>query len=83
MPIIETLISAAVGAIFTGSLFKTRPYCLWIKQTASSWILTNPAGNSARRCKKARAALEAQGWTRDKILILPKGTTPPPPAKEG
>ena len=82
MPVLEAA-GALLAAILTGSLFKAKPYCLWIRRDASSWILTNPAGNSARRCKKARAALEATGWTRDKILILPKGTTPPPPAKEG
>lgn len=71
LEIVGTVLAALIGA----GLFKGKKYCLWVKRTA--WLNTNPAGNSARNCKKARAVLIGDGWPESSIMILAKGITPP------
>ena len=39
--------------------------------------VTNPAGNSARRCRKAAAVYLDCGVKADDLVILPKGIAPP------
>lgn len=73
---IITIVGPILGAILTGGLFKAKPYCLWAHVPGGLWAVRNPAGNSARRCKKARKALILSGMPEKDIMILPKGMTP-------
>lgn len=54
------------------------PYCIWTYKD-KIWWNQNEAGNSARRCKKARAVFLALdlGLDPKDIVILPKGIKPP------
>lgn len=69
-------IGAVLAAMLAGGLFKAKPYCLWLRE-AGAWRVTNPAGNSARRCRKAAAEFLELGIEEKNILILAKGITPP------
>lgn len=72
------ILGPILAALLGAGLFKKHPYCLWFRRDpADKWVNSNPAGNSARRCRKARTALQAYGWTLDNLMILPKGIIPP------
>ncbi len=75
---------AILAAMLTSSLFKAKPYCLWQREwktvagaLVGIWANTNPAGNSARRCRKAAAVYLDCGVKADDLVILPKGIAPP------
>ena len=75
---IPSIIGVVLSAMIGSSLFKKKPYCLWIRgMNGKVWINTNPKGNSMRRCKIARAALLKEDWKDKDIMILPHGLTPP------
>ena len=70
-----TIVGTILGGVLSGGLFKAKPYCLWVKVNGK-YENRNPAGHSARRCKKARKALLDSGISLHDIMILPKGMMP-------
>ena len=76
---IDKLLGALIGPILTESRFlKKAPYCalLW---DGTRWTNRNPAGSSARRCKKARKVLIGLGYELAHIKIVAKGFDLPAP----
>ena len=71
-----TIIGTLLGSILTGGLLKAKPYCIWVRPAGGLWAVRNPAGNSARRCKKAKKVLIDSGILPRDIMILPKGVIP-------
>ena len=71
-----TIVGTLLGGLLSGGLFKAKPYCLWVKPPNGIWAVRNPAGNSARRCKKAKKVLIDSGLKAGDIIILPKGMMP-------
>lgn len=70
--IIGTILSAMIAA----GLFKKRLYCIWIRNVSgTTWINTNPKGNTKRQCRKAVAVMEESGIFG--AAIYPLGLTPP------
>lgn len=73
----------AIAGIMAGlatilPMLKKKPYCVWVRSGAGGeWRNTNPAGNSARRCRMAASKFFEIGFKADDILILAKGITPP------
>jgi hypothetical protein len=70
------IIGTVLAALLTGSLFKAKLYCIWIKKATGAWECPNPGGNSARRCRKAVAVMVDHGVPYTSIEILPKGVKP-------
>lgn len=72
------IIGPILAALFASTLFKKKPYCLWVRNAiVTGWHNTNPAGNSARRCRKAAVMFIDAGVSSKDILIIAKGITPP------
>ena len=75
------IIGPILAALLASSVFKKKPYCLWVRNAIQTgWYNTNPGGNSARRCRKAAKLFLDAGVISGDILIIAKGITPP---KEG
>ena len=77
----EAIILALLSSIFGASFLKKKLYCLFVHYPGSptAWLLMNPKGNSALRCRKALKELMVLDIRPDSWLILPLGMNPPAP----
>ena len=74
---IEAL-GVVLAALLGSSLFKAKPYVLWIAKTDPvRWETPNPKGNSLRRCRIAQKEYSDHGVPYRSMLIMPLGILPP------